>query len=145
MRADSCTRFTSVMTILIWLAENAKPTMGAKPSATRSWPANGVTFISTAPSTRPIASLRKASSAARCDSLCCGRFGFGARCMSGSMSDRSVHSVGVLPYGSKRWVGGLIYTHNLIRALRSLPDDERPDLRLLLTPKNSVRDHLDLK
>jgi glycosyltransferase involved in cell wall biosynthesis len=61
------------------------------------------------------------------------------------MSDRSVHSVGVLPYGSKRWVGGLIYTHNLIRALRSLPDDERPDLRLLLTPKNSVRDHLDLK
>jgi glycosyltransferase involved in cell wall biosynthesis len=60
------------------------------------------------------------------------------------MRDQSVRSVGLLSYGDKRWVAGLIYTHNLIRALGGLPDDERPRLQLLLTPKNNVKDHFEL-
>ena len=59
------------------------------------------------------------------------------------MTDPS--AIGLLPYGDKRWVAGLIYTHNLIRALASLPANERPRLQLLLTPKNSVKEHLELR
>ena len=52
--------------------------------------------------------------------------------------------IGLLPNGGKHWIAGLIYTHNLIRALNALPDSERPDLELLLTPKNSSKDHCEL-
>ena len=29
------------------------------------------------------------------------------------------------------WAGGIVYTHNLVRALAQLPDDERPQMTLL--------------
>jgi hypothetical protein len=61
------------------------------------------------------------------------------------MTDQGVRSVGLLPYGGRSWVAGLLYTHNLIRALGSLPDDERPHLQLLLTPRNSLKDHRELR
>jgi glycosyltransferase involved in cell wall biosynthesis len=52
--------------------------------------------------------------------------------------------IGLLPYGGRQWIAGLIYTHNLIRALNALPRAEQPDLHLLLTPKNSPKEHREL-
>lgn len=34
--------------------------------------------------------------------------------------------------GGEAWIGGIYYLHNLVRALRSLPEDEQPQLLLVL-------------
>lgn len=42
--------------------------------------------------------------------------------------------LGLLASGGRQWIGGVIYTHNLIRAMSSLPHNERPILGLLAGP-----------
>ncbi|MBI5713046.1 MAG: glycosyltransferase family 4 protein [Chloroflexi bacterium] len=42
-------------------------------------------------------------------------------------------SVALNNIGKKAWLGGIQYLHNLIRAVRTLPRDEQPDLTLLLS------------
>ncbi|HUJ79563.1 MAG TPA: glycosyltransferase family 1 protein [Nitrospiria bacterium] len=40
--------------------------------------------------------------------------------------------VGLLAVGSERWLGGVYYIENLIRALRALPDDRQPAIVLIV-------------
>ena len=42
-------------------------------------------------------------------------------------------SIALNNIGKKAWLGGIQYLHNLIRAVRTLPRDEQPDLTLLLS------------
>lgn len=59
------------------------------------------------------------------------------------MSHRRL-SIAFFPQGGKSWIAGVIYLHNLIRALRLLPDDERPRTVLLSRWQNRASDHAEL-
>ena len=52
--------------------------------------------------------------------------------------------VGLLPQGGTGWIVGIIYIHNLIRALQILPERERPDLCFLLGPGSDIKNHAEL-
>lgn len=42
--------------------------------------------------------------------------------------------VGIIPQGGRDWIAGTIYVQNLVRALRLLPAEDRPLMRLLVGP-----------
>ena len=54
-------------------------------------------------------------------------------------SRNSVH-IALLPQGGAQWIAGVIYMHNIIRALSALPEAERPTLHYFIplgtTPAN---------
>jgi len=52
--------------------------------------------------------------------------------------------IGLLPQGGTGWIAGVIYTHNLIRALQILPKKERLDLCFLLGPGCDIKNHVEL-
>ena len=53
-------------------------------------------------------------------------------------------SIALFPQGGRSWIAGVIYIHNLIRALRLLPCDERPRILLLSGWENRTSDHAEL-
>jgi glycosyltransferase involved in cell wall biosynthesis len=50
------------------------------------------------------------------------------------------HSLGVLATGGLRWIAGVVYISNVVRALSRLPEEERPRVQLLLGPASHVDD-----
>ncbi len=56
------------------------------------------------------------------------------------MSMKAPAHIGLLPQGGAQWIAGVIYLHNIIRALSALPEAERPTLHYFIplgtTPAN---------
>ena len=52
--------------------------------------------------------------------------------------------IAILPQGGKQWIAGIIYTHNLIRAIHCLPEKERPELHFFMGPWDDPRHHREL-
>lgn len=52
--------------------------------------------------------------------------------------------IAILPQGGKQWIAGIIYTHNLIRAIHCLPEEERPELLFFMGPWDDPRHHREL-
>lgn len=50
--------------------------------------------------------------------------------------------LGLRLIGSDEWIGGVYYIHNLVRALRSLPRDEQPEIALTL-PSGTERKYYE--
>ena len=52
--------------------------------------------------------------------------------------------LGVLAKGGTDWIGGLHYTHNLIRALRTLPKPDQPEITLIVAEAADAKDHREV-
>lgn len=52
--------------------------------------------------------------------------------------------LGVLAKGGADWIGGLYYTHNLIRALSALPEGDRPEIFLITSDARDAGDHREV-
>lgn len=51
----------------------------------------------------------------------------------------------MLSVGGRGWIAGVIYIHNLIRAISLLPESERRPLCLILGPRGRIDDHSELE
>ncbi len=55
-------------------------------------------------------------------------------------------NIGILMQGGKKWTGGVYYTHNIVKSLRYLSNEERPGVKLFVakaTPKEQYEELLD--
>jgi glycosyltransferase involved in cell wall biosynthesis len=52
--------------------------------------------------------------------------------------------IAILPQGGDKWIAGINYSHNLIRALHHLPPDERPRLDFFFGPADDLSHHQEL-
>ncbi len=55
-------------------------------------------------------------------------------------------NIGISMQGGKKWTGGVYYTHNIVKSLRYLPNEERPEVKLFAakaTPKEHYEELLD--
>ena len=53
--------------------------------------------------------------------------------------------IAMLSVGGRGWIAGVIYIHNLIRAISLLPESERRPLCLILGPRGRIDDHSELE
>src|SRR3989338_5419462 len=52
--------------------------------------------------------------------------------------------IGLLPQGGTEWIAGVIYTHNVIRAVNHLPENQRPKFLFLFPGKGDLKIHQEL-
>lgn len=49
-------------------------------------------------------------------------------------------NIALLPQGGKGWIAGVIYLQNVIRAVGHLPENERPELHILLSLEGDIQE-----
>ena len=60
------------------------------------------------------------------------------------MNPNSSTSIGLLAQGGPSWIAGVNYIHNIINALNLLPDNEIPQLYLIMQMRTKSKDHNEL-
>ena len=60
------------------------------------------------------------------------------------MATNSSTSIGLLAPGGHSWIAGVNYIHNIINALNLLPDNEIPQLYLMMEMRTKSKDHNEL-